>query len=378
MARDPLTGERIIWTGRPEVLETPPFMKIVALVFFVIAFVATLFAVVVRAALGGSPAALLALGAWTATWGLVALQGMKLWLAQVRYIVTERHVIIQRGVFRRSIERRAVSFARVFWSPRFPDVGDVELVRAVQTGPLRRRLTLRLYGVRRPNRVWAIIRGAESLAPVGSSHLPLPQRLDVDERVVWAARPHPRLKSYVPSSPRELGHMALALMVFATAALLMVRAAPNTSGLVGSGMAAGSAAFIALVAAEVLTALLLVGLAFYYAYVGVVRAARLVRDTRYMITNKHVLISRGREELHLERSKIVDVIDTRAGDGVHDVFLVLDGPRARSLATSGAFGEMERGTSLRPVFLAVNDAESVSRILRSRPSRPDPELPRAA
>ncbi|HOU94951.1 MAG TPA: hypothetical protein PLU22_28065, partial [Polyangiaceae bacterium] len=65
-----------------------------------------------------------------------------------------------------------------------------------------------------------------------------------------------------------------------------------------------------------------------------------------------------------------------AGRGLSDVFLVLDGPRARSLAASGAFGEMERSDSLRPVFLAVDDAESAQRILRSSPS--DPDLSNAA
>jgi hypothetical protein len=52
---------------------------------------------------------------------------------------------------------------------------------------------------------------------------------------------------------------------------------------------------------------------------------------------------------------------------------VLDGPRARALAASGAFGELERGPNLRPVFESVADAESVTRILQSQP-----ELPRAA
>jgi hypothetical protein len=89
-------------------------------------------------------------------------------------------------------------------------------------------------------------------------------------------------------------------------------------------------------------------------------------ETRYLVTNKRVLIQRRGEELHLDREKIIDVIDAPAGDGLRDIFIVLDGPRARAAATSGAFGEMGRGPHLRPVFEAVEDAESVSRILRQK------------
>jgi hypothetical protein len=86
---------------------------------------------------------------------------------------------------------------------------------------------------------------------------------------------------------------------------------------------------------------------------GVLRgdpSGRLAKQTRYLVTNKRVLIQRGREELHLGRDKIVDVIDAPAGDGVSHVFLVLDGPRARALAASGAFGEGRHGPELRPVL----------------------------
>ena len=66
-------------------------------------------------------------------------------------------------------------------------------------------------------------------------------------------------------------------------------------------------------------------------------------------------------------------LDAPAGRGLHDVFMVIDGPRARALAASGAFGEIDRGPHLRPVFEAVEDAEGASRILMTQP-----ELPRAA
>jgi hypothetical protein len=102
-------------------------------------------------------------------------------------------------------------------------------------------------------------------------------------------------------------------------------------------------------------------------YVALVRPARLAHKTRYLITDRRVLIQRGFEELCLDRGRIVDVIDSPGQGGLHDIFLVLDGPRARALAASGAFGERDIENGLVPVFHSVADAEEVSQILRVTP-----------
>jgi hypothetical protein len=142
-----------------------------------------------------------------------------------------------------------------------------------------------------------------------------------------------------------------------------------------AGVPTYSIPFIALVFGIAATMLLVLAVGVFLAWDTIIRPGRLVRETRYLITNKRVLIQRGSEELHLDRSRIVDVIDAPAGDGLSHVFLVLDGPRARALAASGAFGEVERGPNLRPVFESLEDAEGVAKILRPRD---EPELPRAA
>ena len=111
-----------------------------------------------------------------------------------------------------------------------------------------------------------------------------------------------------------------------------------------------------MVGAVAVTAVMMSMFSAYLLYVSGIRSGQLVRETRYLVTDRRVLIERGREELHLDRDKVVDVIHTPVGDGLRDVFLVLDGPRARALAASGAFGELECSPSLRPVFRAVNDA----------------------
>jgi hypothetical protein len=138
-----------------------------------------------------------------------------------------------------------------------------------------------------------------------------------------------------------------------------------------AGLSPGSLSFVALVVGEALAVAAIGALAAWLAWDAAIRPALLAGRTRYLVTDGRVLIQRGREELHLDRSRIVDVIDAPARGGLKDVFLVLDGPRARALAASGAFGELPRGPHLRPVLESVEDAESVSRILRA-------PLPRAA
>ena len=48
---------------------------------------------------------------------------------------------MRRGRLRRSIDRREISYARIHWDPKRPGIGDLEIVRAVPTGALRRRLS---------------------------------------------------------------------------------------------------------------------------------------------------------------------------------------------------------------------------------------------
>jgi hypothetical protein len=110
--------------------------------------------------------------------------------------------------------------------------------------------------------------------------------------------------------------------------------------------------------------LLLLAVAVGVGYAALLRPSRLARETRYFVTNARVLIRRGSEELSLDRARIAYVIDAPAKK-LHDVFLVLDGPQARAMAPSGAFGEGNDDDALRPVFASIDDAETVGQILRA-------------
>jgi hypothetical protein len=370
---DPVLGEVVVWRGRPKIVEAPLGFRLAAAVLSALAAVSLCFAVVVSYSLHVTPTEPLLFAAWTSLVATLAVQVPKIWLERVEYIVTDRHVIMQRGAFRRTIERRAISFARIVWSASQPGIGDMDLVRAVPTGALRRRLLLQLRGVVAPDRVWAIIRGVESSIEPHRGDRPLAQRMDVDERVVWSARPKRTAHAVMPHGRRELGTAALALSLFYTFAMMLFRAIPNLRMLAHAGLRQGP--FAALVLGEGIAALVVLSAGLYLAFEALVAPFRNLDRTRYLITNRRVLIQRGREELHLDRERIVDVIPTRGSSGVSDVFLVLDGPRARALAMGGAFGEIDAGQELRPVLVSVEDAESVSRILLSHP---DSTMPRQA
>jgi hypothetical protein len=374
--KDSVLGERIVWRGTPKVVEVPATLRVAALILFALSAVSICFAVVISFTLHITPTESLVFAGWSAALGVLVIQAPKIWLEKVEYLVTERHVIMQRGPFRRTIERRSISFARIVWSASYPGVGDMDLVRAVPTGALRRRLLLQLRGLAAPDRVWAIIRGVESSIGPHRGDRPLAQRLDDGERVVWSAKPQRRARGHVPRGKRELSIIALSGVLFYTFVSMLVHEVPNLKTLSAAGLREGPLA--ALLVGEGITAILVLGAAIHFAIEGFLTPVRQLDRTRYLITDRRVLIQRGREELHLDRERIVDVIPTPEGGGLTNVFLVLDGPRARALAIGGAFGERDAGPQLHPVLEAVDDPESISRILLARPSGRPPASQKAA
>jgi hypothetical protein len=366
MARDSLFGETILWSGRPAVLTTPPAFRLAAWVAAIFSVSTLAFAVVIARGLGGHVGGMLSFSAWCAVVAIAAWRGPLWWASRVEYLVTDRHVIWRRGRLRRSIDRAAISFARIHWLAGQTGVGDLTLVRAVPTGALRRTLKLTLGAVEAPDRVWATVRGVEPCAPLGDGDRPLAQRLDEGERVLWTAIP---VSS--PWTPRRVASGLAGLVLFVAAVHSVIRVAGPMHRVLGLH-ALGPAVTAIFVGGVSLGVLVLVAAGGMFAYGALVRPALLARSTRYFVTNRRVLIRRGREELLLDRSRIAYVIATRANNSLtqrgslHDVFLVLDGPQARALAASGAFGEGRRDT-LSPVFAAIQDPDAVGAILSPSP-----------
>ena len=369
MERDSLFNEAILWHGRPRIVRAPFAARLLAIVSAVVSLVTLSFAITAALSLRAHVGGMVLFAVWCASIALLAWRLPLVWRGGVEYFITEKHIIWKRGRLRRTMDRSAISYAVIRWNPREPDVGDLILVRAVPTGALRRTLKLTLSGVTGPDRLWAIVRGMTPCAPLGQGTRPLGQRLDPDERVIWSGIP---LAS--PWTARRLGTAVISAVVSMSAVHVLVRAVPSI-GRVLRLHALPPAMAALLIFGVGLTVLLLVAVAIGVAYASLLRPVLLARKTLYAVTNRRVLIRRDREELHLERGRIAYVIAaSRNGPSsgawgarrLHDVFLVLDGPQARALASSGAFasfGREEGEGSLLPVFARIEDAETVGEIL---------------
>ncbi len=362
MARDSLFDEQILWSGRPKVATVPAIYKLLSAVSTIVAASTLCFALVVGTTLRAHVGGMLVFSAWCATIALAAWRLPLLWRSGVEYIITDKHVIWRRGRIRRSIDRNAISYALIRWSSKTSGVGDLVLVRAVPTGALRRTLSLTLADVEAPDRLWATVRGIAPSAPLGDGARPLAQRLDDGERVIWSAIPMAS-----PWTTRRAMTAVVALVLSLLAVRMVVRAVPSVKRVFGLH-ALPPVTMAILVAGVALGALLLIAVALGVAYSAWIRPVRLAQATRYFVTNRRVLIRRGSEELHLDRSRIAYVI-AAPSRGLHDLFLVLDGPQARALAAMGAFGGGDGG-ALVPVFASIEDAETVGAILH-RPSPND-------
>lgn len=342
------------WSGAPVPQRAPLRERLATMACVAVALVALGFAVVVSKGLHQSPAMLLVLSAVSSTLALFMWRVPPAWRAMLRYEITRDQVICRRGPFRRMMDRQSLSYARISWHDTEPGVGDLVLVRAVPTGVLWRTLSLRLSNLHAPDRVLAMLRGVEPGPSMGSGSVPLAQRLDDGERVLWTARP-----LATRWDKRRLWNMAIALLLVFTvvrAAVFLARPLAEVHRSLTGVVFWVFVASIALGWAMVLMTGLSLG------YVAFLRPSRWMRDTRYFVTNHRVLIRRGSEELSLDRTRIAYVI---AGDrrGSRDLFLVLDGPRARAMAVHGAFGGAEEPVELSPVFAAIPRGDGPDSIL---------------
>jgi len=358
MARDSLYGENIVWSGGPKVVTVPGAFKLAAIVAGTMSVIALAFAIVIATSLEQHAGSLLGFSAWCASLALAAWR-LPLWFrSAARYIVTDKHVIWQRGRLRRSIERDAISYAIIRWNPSAPGVGDLVLERAVPTGALKRTLSLTLSNVEGPDRLWAIVRGLTPSAPLGDGNRPLAQRLDDGERVLWTAKPWASRWT----ARRIATALGGALLAIAAVHVFARLTPPITRVLRAHALPPATAAV--LIGGVSLVVLLLSGVACFVAYSAVLKPWRLTRETRYFVTDRRVLIRRGSEELHLDRQRIAYVITApwREGSARRDVYLVLDGPQARAFSPSGAFGGADE-ERLVPMFAAVEDADTATAVL---------------
>lgn len=359
-----LPGERVIWSGAPtrgvgrdRIWVWAP---IVALVFgLVSASFGALVAVTGTSAWESS--------AMVAAWCVVFAIGA--WLVphyaidSCRYAVTDRRVLIKTPWAVRSIDRAALSFARITWHRSARDVGHLELVRAVPFGPLSRSQRLVLFDVTAPDAVLAKVRrgGDEVTEPLRAMDrdLPLTDRLDEDERVVWGGGPEGSMVGW-----RELAIAVLGLVVLALGMRYGWLAFGIAAELEEHGLPVGSLVWSLLVVGTLSTFALLLTIGGGLVWYGTVHARAEGAQSEYLVTDQRVLIRRGLTELSLDRARIVDVAVRPAGRGLVHAFLILDGPEGRALADGGALGTLlPARATVPPVLWELGDPSALRRAL---------------
>jgi hypothetical protein len=278
------------------------------------------------------------------------------------YMVTDRRILWRRGRVKRWIDRSAISYARITWNRSTPAVGHLELVRATPFGPLSRKQRLTLLNVEAPDRVYACIRGVTPATSLGDPELPLTDRLDDDERVLWGGGPQGWLLGW-----RDVLTMVVGSGVLYVAARYGAQAWGIVLDLERLGLQVRSLTWVMLFLATALSFGVLLAVGCWLVWYGYGRARAMGRDTEYIVTNRRVLIRRGRTELSLDRNIIVDVAVVPVADGCRHLFLILDAPEARALSDSGALTPLSPARDLvPPVLYELRDTEGLCELLLHR------------
>jgi hypothetical protein len=327
----------------------------------------------VFSAVTGTFAALIAIteaGPWQSSallsaWGVVFAIGSSLaphyLMDQNLYAVTDRRVLVKNAWTVRSIDRAALSFARITWHRSALGVGHLELVRAVPFGPLSRSQRLMLHDLRAPDAVLSVIRHGEA-APLDEGcdrELPLTDRLDSGERVLWGGGPEGSMIGW-----RELATAAIGIGV----ALLSLAYAHLAFGILGDleeiGLPIVSLPWALLFFGTLLTFGLLLGVGGFLVWHGTVHARAEGAATEYLVTDRRVLIRRGLTELSLDRARIVDVVARPGARGLSHAFFILDGPEGRALADGGALGTLlPSRVTVPPIFWELRDVRALRDVL---------------
>ena len=370
-----LPSERVLWTGGPK-LGVPRDLRwtIVPGLVLALAIVAALFTGLLYAAeIAGVRS-----GAFMAFYLFVLALGVRLMpryaLDPCEYMLTDRQVIWKRGNLRRTIDRRAITYARIHWHRSVAGVGHLELVRATPFGPLMRKQRLFLHDVEAPDVLFAHIRDAEPTEFAGFSDVKLTDRLDRGEVVLWGGAPTGwRLGS------AEAFTAAIGALVLATAAYYAYRTGGILLGLEHVGLSVRSPTWLMLFLAIAISGSVMFISGAALLWHGVWGARDGGVETEYLVTDSRLLIRRGRIELSVDRRRIVDVAELPSTAGSRNMHLILDAPDARALADNGALGLLSPPRStVPPVLYEVTDLEVLRDLLALRRRNSKPPLDHAA
>jgi hypothetical protein len=357
-----LPSERVLWHGAPDPrAPRATAFTLGALLLYAFAAIAASFSALLAVTELSGARQIGVMAVYLAVLATSVLIAPRFLHAPCEYLVTEHRVMWRRGRVTRWIDRRAISYARITWNYAVPGVGHLELVRATPFGPLSRRQRIKLLDVLAPDRVYALIRGVQASDTLGDPDLSVADRLDSGERVLWGGGPQGYLLGW-----RDVLTCVLGVAV----AWLAVRYGAQAWGVLIDlerlGLRVRSLPWLFLFIATTLSFSVIAGLGAVLVWHGLIRARALGHDTEYVVTNRRVLIRRGRTELSLDRRSIVDVAVVPVADGCRHLYLILDAPEARALSDSGAMQPLSPARDLvPPVLYELRETESVCALLLS-------------
>lgn len=361
-----LPSERVLWHGKPRLgVSRQGVWVVVPAAFAILAVIVALFAGLIAAA--GIPAvrSTAFLAFYLLVTGIAAWFAPRVWLDACEYLVTDRHVIWKRGQVRRLIDRSAISYGRIRWHQSEPGVGSLELVRAAPFGPLSRRQRVLLHDVEAPDRVFSLIRGTEATDFAGYGDVPLTDRLDKDERVLWGSAP-----AGYRLGRSELITACVGTVVLAVGLLYGHRMANLLLDFERAGLPVQSWTWLLFFLAIVISTLVICGVGAWLVWRGLWGARAAGSSTEYILTNTRVLIRRGETELSVDRRRIVDVAELPCTGDLRNLFLILDGLGATALDDSGALSILPPPrAAVLPVLYEVRDRE-LFRSLLFAPNEP--------
>jgi hypothetical protein len=361
-----LPSERVLWQGGPK-LGIPRDRRwiIIPGLLFAFAVVAALFTGLLWIA--GIPAvrtmafvAFYLLLTAVGIWSLPQYQ-----LDPCQYMVTDRNVIWKRGLLRRAIERKTITYARIYWHRNTAGVGSLELVRAVPFGPLVRKQRLVLHDIEAPDRLLALIRDAEPTIYAGYADVQITDRLDRGETVLWGDSP----------MGWRLGHAeaitaALGLLVLISGAYYVYRTGGILVTLEKEGLRVETLTWLMLFSAISISGTIILTVGAVLFWKGIWGAREDGSHTEYLLTDSRLLIRRGRTELSIDRRRIVDLAHIPSTAGSTNLILILDGPYSKALDDNGAlspFTSPPRGT-VPPILYEIRDPDLIHNLLfKSRP-----------
>lgn len=362
-----LPSESVLWSGRPEQgIPRDGFWVVTPAIACAVGVIALLFMALLAAAdlPGWQESAIVV--CYSVVLGVGSLLAPRYVLDPCEFVITDRRLIWRRGRSTRWVDRDAISFSRIHWHRSAPGVGHLELVRAVPFGPLARSQRVLFHDVRSPDAVLAIARDGALGERTSDSQISLAERLDVGEHVLWGAGPEGPLLG-----ARDLATALLGAVIVVIAFVYAGAAGRVLLELEAIGLAPASLVWTLLFCALAATFFLLALVGGVLVWWGIVRARAEGRDTEYLVTDRRVLIRRGRTELSLDRARVFDIAARPSLFGLTHAFFILDGKEARALGDSGALtGLLPARDAVPPVFYELRDIEALRELLLGRTSRP--------